>query len=221
MGERTKTWVQGLFCLVWFLTHPRSLASHPVALHFHCAQLTLSYCSGLFSGKTGSSCGLRDARNAVSDLLQLLVFWRRDKSISTRKPRATGDLGFVFTCGSQPEEPFALLVSRTRGWLVVSVGRSCALSSVRQGTLWETGVSRPHCLALARVCARFIHLPCFSASTWHRRLLPRASSSAPRAHFCQELVAEFGECVWLMQGRIAAQGSQMQGHARRRWETGR
>lgn len=42
-----------------------------------------------------------------------------------------------------------------------------------------------------------------------------SSSSAPRAHFCQELVTEFGECVWLMQGRMAAQGSQMQGHARR------
>ena len=29
-----------------------------------------------------------------------------------------------------------------------------------------------------------------------------SSSSAPRAHFCQELVTEFGECVWLMQGRM-------------------
>lgn len=42
------------------------------------------------------------------------------------------------------------------------MGRSRALSSVRQGTLWESSVTGPHGLDLARVCARFIHRPCFS-----------------------------------------------------------
>lgn len=51
--------------------------------------------------------------------------------------------------------------------------------------------------------------------------LSKSSSWAPRAHFCQELVTEFGECVWLMEGRIAAQGSQARPCLTPRWETSR